>query len=133
MAADDARIILDAETLEGYMELFEVAPVGRYTHADCLRFVEEYVHVMSSRSFFTENIAFNIIIDGQLKLILCLSSAASTSVYNQQVRLMNQSGVVGIGDVYMWIQIGSGIDKYRFIWLVCMIYAVQIHFELNLF
>ena len=133
MAADDPRLVLDPAALQGYMELFGVAPVGPYTHADCLQYVEEYVHLMASRTHFTENIAFNIVFEGQLKLVLCLSSPTSTSVYNEQVRIMDEIGVVGIGDVYLWFQIGFGMDQYRFILLVCMIYAVQIHCELNLF
>ena len=105
MAADDPRIVLDGAALQGYMELWGVAPVGTFTHDYCVQCVEEYVHTMSSRRFFTENIAFNIVYEDRLKLVLCLSSPTSTRVRNEQVRFMDQHGVYGIGDVYVWIQI----------------------------
>ena len=123
MAADDPRLVLDPAALQGYMELFGVAPVGPYTHADCVQYVEEYVHLMASRTHFTENIAFNIVYEERLQLVLCLSSPKSTSRRNEQVRLVDQHGVYGIGDVYMWIQIGSGIEKYRFIQLTLVTYV----------
>ena len=99
MEADDPRIVLDGAALQGYMELFGVAPVGTFTHDYCVQCVEEYVHTMSSRGFFTENIAFNIVYEDRLKLVLCLSSPATTRVYNQQERYIQETGMIGnIGD-----------------------------------
>ena len=105
MAADDPRIVLDGEQVQSYMELWGVAPVGTIGYEYCVQKVEEYVHRMSSRRFFTENIAFNIVYEDRLVLVVCVSTPTSTRVRNEQMRFMDQHGVHGIGDVYGWIQI----------------------------
>ena len=115
MAAEEPRILLDGARLQEYMDLYGVAPFGRFTQEYCVQRVEEYVQTMTYRRFFTENVAFNIVRDGRLLLVVCLSSATSTSIRNEQLRLVYRHGVFGIGDVYMWIQIGSWIVKYRFL------------------
>ena len=105
MAADDPRIVLDGESVEGYMELWGVAPVGTITYEYCVQKVEEYVHRMQSQRYWTENIAFNITYQDRLVLVVCVSTPTSTRVRNDQVRNMDRHGVHGIGDVYGWIQI----------------------------
>ena len=105
MAAGDPRIVLDGEQVQSYMQIWGVAPVGTITYEYCVQKVEEYVHTMQSQRFFTENIAFNIPYEDRLVLVVCVSTATSTRVRNDQVRNMDRHSVHGIGDVYGWIQI----------------------------
>ena len=50
MAADDPRIALGGEQVQGYMQLWGVAPVGTISYEYCVQKVEEYVHTMQSLS-----------------------------------------------------------------------------------
>ena len=115
MAAVDIRAVLSPEVLQSYRELFGIAPERHYTDAQCDEYVEQYVHMMNSRTHFTENVAFNIVYDGRMKLVVCVSTPASTRILNDQMRIMDERGLIGIGDAYMWAQLGSGVEQYRFI------------------
>ena len=83
MAAVDIRAVLSPQVLQSYRELFGIAPERHYTDAQCDEYVEQYVHMMNSRTHFTENVAFNIVYDGRMKLVVCVSTPASTA--NQHV------------------------------------------------
>ena len=115
MAAVDIRAVLSPQVLQSYRELFGIAPERHYTDAQCDEYVEQYVHMMNSRTHFTENVAFNIVYDGRMKLVVCVSTPASTRILNDQMRIMDERGLIGIGDAYMWAQLGSGVEQYRFI------------------
>ena len=75
--------MLSPQVLQSYRELFGIAPERHYTDAQCDEYVEQYVHMMHSRTHFTENVAFNIVYDGRMKLVVCVSTPASTA--NQHV------------------------------------------------
>lgn len=79
--------MLSPQVLQSYRELFGIAPERHYTDAQCDEYVEQYVHMMNSRTHFTENVAFNIVYDGRMKLVVCVSTPASTGILNDQMRI----------------------------------------------
>ena len=91
---------LSEEALDYYRQNFDMAPVGPYKLADVNRYIAHYVNMFTGRSYFTENVAFNVVYEQQLKLVLCVSSPATTSFYNKQERYIRETGLIGdIGDV----------------------------------
>ena len=114
MAEEPIWTVLSQEQLAEYRQNFSIAPVGNLTMDMCNQAVERYVNLMNRYTHFTENVAFNIFIEGQMQLVLCISTPGSTTVQNEQ-RRMDQVGPINIGDAYMWIHIGLGVDQYRFI------------------
>ena len=115
MAAENIWTVLCEAQLAEYRQNFSIAPVGNLTMEMCNQAVERYVNLMQRYTHFTENVAFNIFIEGQMQLVLCISTPGSTTVQNDQVRRMDHVGHINIGDAYMWIHIGAGVDQYRFI------------------